>query len=111
MGLVFCLDGDFRRHIKNFNGRYLFRSLDHQITVSAVFENNRLKVTEQEISDTHMTVVFSNAKALMGFLLSPRPDILGSMLRQDITIDGNLNYLYKFAYMARHLQLNITGAL
>jgi hypothetical protein len=48
---------------------------------------------------------------LMGFLLSPKPDILGSMLRQDISIDGNLNYLYKFAYMAKHLQLKVTGKL
>ena len=111
MGLVFCLDKDFRRNIWDFNGRYLFRSQDRQITVAAVFKDNRLKVTEEEIGDTHMTVLFRNAKALMGFLLSPKPDILGSMLRQDISIDGNLNYLYKFAYMAKHLQLKVTGKL
>ena len=111
MGLVFCLDKDFRRNIRDFNGRYLFRSQDRQITVAAVFKDNRLKVTEEEIGDTHMTVIFRNAKALMGFLLSPKPDILGSMLRQDISIDGNLNYLYKFAYMAKHLQLKVTGKL
>ena len=111
MGLVFCLDKDFQRNILNFNGRYLFRSRDRRITVAAVFKDNRLKVTEEEIGDTHMTVIFRNAKALMAFLLSPKPDILGSMLRQDITVDGNLNYLYKFAYMAKHLQLKVTGAI
>jgi hypothetical protein len=111
MGLVLLLDKDFRRNIQNFNGRYLFRSRDRQITVAAVFKDNRLKVSEKEIGDTHMTVVFRNAGALMDFLLSPKPDILGSMLRQDVTIDGNLNYLYKFAYMAKHLQLKVTGAL
>ena len=111
MGLVFFLDKDFQRNIRDFNGRYLFRSQDRQITVAAVFKDNRLKVTEEEIGDTHMTVIFRNAKALMGFLLSPKPDILGSMLRQDISIDGNLNYLYKFAYMAKHLQLKVTGKL
>jgi hypothetical protein len=111
MGLVFFLDKDFQRNIRDFNGRYLFRSQDRQITVAAVFKDNRLKVTEEEIGDTHMTVIFRNAKALMGFLLSPKLDILGSMLRQDISIDGNLNYLYKFAYMAKHLQLKVTGKL
>ena len=111
MGLVFYLDKDFRRNIRNFNGRYLFRSLDRQITVAAVFKDDRLKVIEKEIDDTHMTVIFRNAKAMMGFLLSPKPDILGSMLRQDITVNGNLNYLYKFAYMAKHLQLKVTGEL
>lgn len=111
MGLVLRLDKDFRRNIRNFNGRYLFRSQDRRITVAAVFKDDRLTVSEEEIGDTHMTVVFRNAKALMGFLLSPKPDILGSMLCQDVTIDGNLNYLYKFAYMAKHLQLKVTGAL
>jgi hypothetical protein len=109
MGLAFSLDEDLRRNIHNFNGRYLFRSQDRRITVAAVFKGNRLKVSQEEIGDTHITVVFRNAKALMGFLLTPKPDILGSMLRQDVTIDGNLNYLYKFAYMARHLQLKVTG--
>jgi hypothetical protein len=111
MGLAFSLDKDFRRNIHNFNGRYLFRSQDRRITVAAVFKGNRLKVSQEEIGDTHITVVFRNAKALMGFLLIPKPDILGSMLRQDVTIDGNLNYLYKFAYMARHMQLKVTGGL
>ncbi len=111
MGLVFRLDRDFRRNIRHFNGRYLFRSQDRRITVAAVFKDDCLKVSETEIDDTHMTVVFRNAGALMGFLLSPKPDILGSMLRQDVTIDGNLNYLYKFAYMAKSLQLRFTGAL
>jgi hypothetical protein len=41
MGLVFRLDRNFRRNIRNFNGRYLFRSQDRQITVAAVFKDNR----------------------------------------------------------------------
>jgi hypothetical protein len=111
MGLVFFLDRDFRRNIQDFNARYLFCSQDRQITVAAVFKNRRLKVREEWIDNTHITVCFRDAKALMGLLLTPKPDILGSMLRQDITLDGNLNYLYKFAYMAKHLQLKVTGAL
>ncbi len=111
MGLVFHVDKDFRRNIEDFNGRYLFRSRDRQITVSAVFGNNRLKVSEEEIQDTNITVIFRNAKALMDFLLSPKPDILGALLRQDVTVDGNLNYLYKFAFMAKRLQLKFTGNL
>ena len=111
MGLVFYVDKDFRRNIENFNGRYLFCSQDRELTVAAIFKNNRLKVREKEIKDTNITVIFRNAKALMGFLLSPKPDILGSLLRQDISIDGNLNYLYKFAYMAKHLQLKTSGEL
>jgi hypothetical protein len=111
MSLVFLIDKKFCRNIDGFHGRYLFRSQDRRIMVSAVFKDNRLKVSKKEISDTHVTVIFRNAKALMGFILSPKPDIIGSLLRQDITIDGNLNYAYKFIYMARHLQLKTAGKL
>lgn len=109
MGLVFFLNKDFRRNIKNFNGRYLFRSRDDKITVAAVFRDNKLKVSEKKIDNTNVTVTFRNSKALMNYLLSPKPDILGSILKQDVTIDGNFNYLYKFAYMSKHLQLMMTG--
>ena len=111
MKLIFFIDKDYRRNIENFNGRYLFCSKDRSITVAAVFKNGKLKVSEREINDTHMTITFKNAKALMGFLLSPKPDILGAMLRQDVAVDGNLNYLYKFAFMAKRLQLMATGGL
>ncbi|MBA3035068.1 MAG: hypothetical protein FP814_01095 [Desulfobacterium sp.] len=111
MSLVLYLDKDFRKNIKNFNARYLFCSQDRKITVAAIFNDNNMKVSKKEIDNTNITVIFRNGKSLMGFLLSPKPDILGSLLSQDITIDGNLNYIYKFAYMSKHLQLKYTGKL
>ncbi|MFV9690194.1 MAG: hypothetical protein ACNY01_04415 [Desulfobacteria bacterium] len=109
MSLVFFLNMDFRRNIKKFRGRYLFRSRDDEITVAAVFRDNRLRVYDKAIANTDVTVTFKDARALMNYILSPKPDILGSILRQDVVIDGNFNYLYKFAYMAKHLQLMATG--
>ena len=109
MSLIFWLDKDFRRNIQGFDGRYLFRSRDRQITVAAIFKKNKLKVREKEIDNTDVTVIFRDSKALMNYLLSPKPDILGSLLRQDVVVDGNLNYVYKFAYMAKHLQLKLVG--
>ncbi len=111
MSLAFLLDRDFRRNIEDFNGRYLFRSRDNSITVAVVFKDNRMKVYEKNLEDTNVTVTFRNGKALMGYLLSPKPDILGSLLRQDVTFNGNLNYVYKFAYMAKRLQLMATGEI
>ena len=109
MGVVFVVNREFRRNIDGFEGRYLFRSRDDRITVAAVFKDGKLKVTQKPIDNTHVTVTFRNSRALMNYLLAPKPDILGSILRQDVTIDGNLNYLYKFAYMAKHLQLMAMG--
>lgn len=109
MSLVLLVHRGFRKNIANFKGRYLFRSRDNKITVAAIFEHNRLRVKEAAIEDTDLTVTFRDAKALLNYLFSPKPDILGSLLKQDVVIDGNLNYLYKFAYMANHLRLMATG--
>jgi hypothetical protein len=68
-----------------------------------------MKVYEKLIDDTHITVIFKDSQALMKFLLSPKPDILNAILKQEVTFDGNLNYLYKFVYMARRLQSMVTG--
>jgi hypothetical protein len=111
MRLSYIFNKDFRKNIEGFEGRYLFKSRDGKITVAAVFENGRMNVMEKEISDTDITVSFRSAKALREFIFSPKPDILGSILRQDVVVDGNFNYMYKFAYMAKHLQLMVTGQL
>ncbi len=111
MKIIFLVDHDYRRNIRNFSARYLFRSRDGDITVAAVFSDDRMEVLEEEISRPDITVTFKDSKALMNYLLTPNPDVLGSMLRQEVILDGNLNYLYKFAFMAKRLQLMATGAI
>jgi hypothetical protein len=111
MGLVLLLDRDYRRNIVGFNGRYQFLSSNREITVAALFEDDALTVSEEIIADPHITVTFKDGKALMNYLLSPKPDVLGSMLRQEVHLEGNLNYLYRFAYMAKRLQLMATCAV
>ena len=107
--IAFFFDADYRKNIVGFTGRYLFRSTDHAIRVSVTFTDEEMAVTEEEIADPQVTIIFKDGPALMNFLLSGNPDILGSMLRQEVAPEGNLNYLYKFAYMARRLQLMASG--
>ncbi len=111
MSLSFYLKKDFRRNLENFQGRYLFKSRDESITVAAIFKNKKLKVKEKKIDNTDVTVIFKDQKALMKFLLSSKPDILNSLLKQEVIFDGNLNYLLKFIFMSKHLQLMATGKL
>ena len=112
MDLVFMLNiWNFRENIEGFRGRYVFRSKDDSIVASASFKNGNMKVYDKIIDKPDVTITFRDDKALMNYLLSPKPDILGSILRQDVTINGNLNYLYKFAYMAKRLQLLATGQI
>jgi len=111
MGVVLLIDSDYRKNIIGFKGRYQFRSSDGAITVAALFDNDELCVDEAVIEKPDISVTFANGKALMNYLLSPKPDVLGSMLRQEVRLEGNLNYLYRFAYMAKRLQLMATGAV
>jgi hypothetical protein len=67
-----------------------------------------LKGLEDEftpVDSPDITIIFKNPAALRNFIFSPKPDILNAILRQEVSVDGNLNYLYKFAYMANHLKL------
>jgi hypothetical protein len=105
MSLVFILSSKYRKSIENFHGTYLFRSKDNAFSLAAVFKNGNMEVLDGTIDSPNITVVFKNPAALRSFIFSPKPDILNAILRQDVTIDGNLNYLYKFAYMANRLKL------
>ncbi len=111
MSFVLLVDHDYRKNIVGFRGRYQFLSTDGAITVGALFNDDEMEVREEVIAEPNITVTFKDGKALMGYLLSPKPDVLGSMLRQEVRLDGNLTSLYKFAYMAKRLQLMATGAL
>ena len=105
MKLFFLLDCDYRKNIEGFRARYAFESKDGKIAASAIFANDRMKVNRKKIGDTNVTVTFKNGEALMKFLFNRNPDIIGAVLDNDVTYEGNLNYLAKFAYMAKNLQL------
>jgi hypothetical protein len=111
MGLAFKLDGDFRQNIQGFTGKYQFRSADNSVTVAALFRGNGLKVQERLIPDPDVSVIFKDGRSLMDFLLSADRDILRLLLNNEVVLRGNANYVFKFAYMANHLQLALTGRL
>lgn len=105
MGLMFTFHDGYRSNIRNFEGRYQFCSKDGEVTVAALFRDNRMEVVEKKIDRPDITITFRNGRTLLNFIMSPRQDILGSMLRHDVMTEGNLNYLYKFGFMAKQLQL------
>lgn len=105
MSLFFVLSSKYRKNIENFSGSYLFRSKDNTFSVAAVFNNGTMEVMDGTLDIPNIAIIFKNPAALRNFIFSPKPDILNAILKQDVTIDGNLNYLYKFAYMANHLKL------
>ena len=111
MKLKFMFDPSYRRNIENFKGRYQFRSRDGGITVLVELDNGKMDIKETLSEDVDVTVIFKDGRSLMNFLLSQNRDVLRGLLNNEITVNGNLNYIYKFAFMANHLQLELTGNL
>lgn len=109
IALKLRIDPSYRKNIAGFRGRYLFRTRDGKIAVSAIFENDALKVLEDPIGDTDVTVTFKDGRALCEFLLSSDPDVFAFILDNKIDYEGNLNYVLKFGYMAKRLQLELAG--
>lgn len=104
MRIMFCFSHEYRKNIEGFNGRYTFKSKDGRIAASAIIANNKMTVKKKEIPDTNVTVVFEDANALFHFLVAADPDVFAFMLENKLNYNGNLNYIMKFAYMAKHLK-------
>jgi hypothetical protein len=103
MDLAFCLSKGYRKNIKNFHGRYLFKTADHLVDAAATFKDGDMEVHKEAIDDWNVCITFKDAAALNAFIFSKDQDILDSLLANDVEIDGNLNYVYKFGFMARDL--------
>ena len=111
MKLKFMFDPSYRKNIENFKGRYQFKSRDNKITVLVELDNGKMDIKETLSEDVDVTVIFKDGRSLMNFLLSQNRDVLRGLLNNEINVNGNLNYIYKFAFMANHLQLELTGNL
>ena len=103
MDLAFSLSKGYRRNIRDFEGRYLFRTADDIVAAAAIFKHGDMEVYREAIDDWDVRVTFKDANALNAFIFSRDQDILDSLLANDVEVDGNLNYIYKFGFMARDL--------
>jgi hypothetical protein len=109
MSLTLLVDKKFRKNIENFSGCYVFQDKTGKVYVVANFDKNKLKVSAKKIDIPTFTLIFRDGNSLIKFLLSPSPDILNALLNQEIDFFGNINYINKFAYMAMHLKLAVSG--
>ncbi len=104
MDLSFCLSKGYRENIEGFAGTYVFGTDDGRVNCSAVFSGGNMDVNSKSLSPYDVRVSFKDARALWRFLLAENQDILNSILANDVDVDGNLNYIYKFGFLARDLQ-------
>ncbi len=104
MKLAFFFSGDYRQNLRGgFRGAYVFGTADGAVAVSATFRDGKMKVHGEAIQDWDVKITFENPQAVWSFLLSKDQDILNSILRDEVEVEGNLNYVYKLGFMARDL--------
>ncbi len=96
-------DEDFRRHLKNFDGRYYFKTEDETVRVSATFSNGDMHVHKDAIDDWDVMVTFKTGEALRKYIFSEKQDIFESISENAVEVDGNLNHIFKFGFMAQDL--------
>ncbi len=110
MDLAFCLSQGFRKNIKDFEARYVFRTADNLVGATADFKDGDMKVHQETKDDFNARITFKDPAALRSFIFSRDQDILNSLLKNEVEVDGNLNYIYKFGFMGRDLA-HILGIL
>jgi hypothetical protein len=120
MSLSFYLlkkDVNYQNHLrdsegKSFVGRYLFQTTKEDgIVASATFENGNMSVRKDAIPEWDVKVTFTNGEALRKFLFSEDQDIINSLAENEVEVEGNLNYIYKFGFMAKDLLRRIDVVL
>ena len=97
----------------DFEGVYVFCSNDDDFQACRVFSNGEMRKPSYTPEKYDMKIVFKNTETFWKFLFSGGDNILDSILENEVEARGNLNYLYKFGFMARDLvrRVDITGGL
>jgi hypothetical protein len=111
MDIAFALDRSYRRdNLEGLRARYVFATRDGKVGATVQFEDGDMKVSGTASDDFTARVRFKDAAALRRFLFAENQDVLDSLLRDEVEIDGNVNYVYKFGFMARDLEERLGAA-
>jgi hypothetical protein len=98
----------YHANIEDFNAVYAFATKDATeddgVQTAAIFENGEMWIEETAPDKWDVRVDFKNVPAFWKFIFSGGQDIVESLLDNDVEVYGNLNYLYKFGFMARDLK-------
>lgn len=107
MNLAFCLSRAYRRELRDFAAKYVFATSDGKVGATARFYDGHMHVDEEPSEDFTVRVRFKDANALRRFLFGKKQDILASVLANEVKVEGNINYVYKFGFMARELERHL----
>jgi hypothetical protein len=95
----------YHANIEDFNAFYAFATEEGAVRSAAIFKNGEMSVDhDPELDKWDIRVNFKDVDALWKVIFSGGSDIADSVLDNDVQVYGNLNYLFKFGFMARDLK-------
>jgi hypothetical protein len=109
MCLAYSSNYELRKHIRNIHAKYHFSFRDYDTEIFLEFNKGVMRVFPGNIELPDVSFKFNNSDAFRKLFFSTNPDILEMILKQDVVMDGNLTYMYKFMYLVRHLQMKLMG--
>ncbi len=96
----------WRKRIQGFKGTIVFAAKSpadekrEVVQATAVFDGQQMKVLRDEVGSFDVKVAFSDPNALFAFLMSRNHDIVDALLTNSVETTGNLNYVYRFGFLA-----------
>ncbi len=103
MSLAFAVSRDYRANINEFAGTLVFCTRVGDVGATVVFHDGKMEVHDEPSAACDCRISFEDPHALRAQLLAANQDILNSIVANTVDVDGNLNYLYRFGYLAREL--------
>ena len=99
-------------NIEGFNAVYAFATENDAVQSAAIFKDGEMLVErDPELDNWDIKVNFKDVDALWKLIFSGGTDIVESVLANDVQVYGNLNYLFKFGFMARDLKERLRAQL
>jgi hypothetical protein len=107
---------DYRKNIRanpdaqvpDFEARMVLRTRDGGVKVTIEFRRGWMFLYRKEgPPDPHVTVIFEDGKALRTFIL--RENILDALMADEVTVEDNLDYAWRFMFLVRDLVFRLQG--
>ncbi len=111
LGFLMSVHPALKDEVRALKAGYRLTTRDRRMSVTARFSAGTLNASRADARPANVTLIFKNTAALIRIAAAPKPDLLGSMLRQEVAFDGNLNYLLKLAYFLRRVAFILQGDL
>jgi hypothetical protein len=93
----------FRRQLSHGDARLVFRCATGSVAAAAIIKGGTLTVESSPKGSGDCLVTFTTADAFRRFLFAKDHDVLNSMLNNEVAVEGNVNLVYRFGFLANEL--------